>query len=123
MSARRLPYPNTPAAEAKVEEALRLIEQAQNILDRAAQQLCPIIGLVKEWQRVGTLSDKCKAEWHRLNELVGTKPDGERLRNGLRLDSEPDPRAKPKCILGDRCEGCNVCGVAVNGELRKWGSP
>jgi hypothetical protein len=72
----------TPAALRKVRAALNEIEQAQNHLANACSELSPVIGLIKEYERLGELCDKVKAEWHRLNGLDGP----------FRLDSEPKSR-------------------------------
>ena len=77
--------PNTPAAEAKIHKAMHLVEAAQVILDHAAQELCPVVGLVQEWTTIGQLSDKAKAMWFKLDESLSP------AQNSLRLDSEPKP--------------------------------
>lgn len=69
----------TPAARAKIQRALEAIEEAQNLLDDACQHICPVVGLVGEWERLRKLCDTVKAEWHLLNGLDGP----------FRLDSEP----------------------------------
>jgi hypothetical protein len=69
----------THAAQAKVAQALRDIEAAQVLLGNDCAALSPVVGLVKEWERIGKLYDKVKAEWHRLNQMDGP----------FRLDSEP----------------------------------
>jgi hypothetical protein len=69
----------TPAAQEKITEALKCIEDAQNRLDEACQHLCPIVGLVKEWERLGKLAERVNAEWHLVNALSGP----------FRLDTEP----------------------------------
>jgi hypothetical protein len=61
----------TPAAAANVREALASIERAQDELNRACSALSPVCGLMREWERLGKLADKVKAEWHRLNGLDG----------------------------------------------------
>lgn len=54
-------------AATRIRLALKMIEQAQNLLNEAASSVCPIVGLVKDHERIGKLADKVKAEWHRLN--------------------------------------------------------
>lgn len=71
----------TPAAQQKIRQALNEIEKAQLALGRACEALSPVVGMVKEWERVGKLYDKVNAEWHRLNRQDGP----------FRLDSEPKP--------------------------------
>lgn len=71
----------TPAAGAKINRALVLIERAQNALSEACAELSPVVGVCPEWERVGKLADRVKAQWHRLNRLDGP----------FRLDSEAKP--------------------------------
>lgn len=54
-------------AETRVAEAKRLVEQAQNILDRAARNLCPITGGIAKHRKVSALSDRCRAMWDELD--------------------------------------------------------
>ena len=53
------------AAE-RIERALTKIERAQNLLYEAAAELSPIVGMVKQWERVGKLGDACKERWYSL---------------------------------------------------------
>jgi hypothetical protein len=69
----------TPAAEEKKHRALGHLEAAQRELGYALENLSPVVGLVKEWERVGKLYGTVNALWHRLNGLAGP----------FRLDSEP----------------------------------
>ncbi len=68
----------TPAARERVMTALVHLQAAQNHLADACSDISPVVGMVKEWERLGKLYDKVKAEWHRLNRLDGA----------FRLDSE-----------------------------------
>jgi|SRR6185295_9241715 len=54
-------------AETRVAEAKRLVEQAQNILDRAARNLSPIIGGIAKHRKVSALSDRCRGIWDELD--------------------------------------------------------
>jgi hypothetical protein len=63
----------TGQAAARIERALDHIEAAQNYLEDACQQLCPIVGLAKEWQQLGELHEKVKAFWHKLNDRTNGK--------------------------------------------------
>jgi hypothetical protein len=60
-------------AERKVRAALANIEAAQRLLGKACEELCPIIGAVGPWGRVGKLYDKVHAEWHRVNAFLQNK--------------------------------------------------
>ncbi len=83
----------TLAARKKIREALAHIEAAQNHLGAACSDISPVVGLVKEWERLGKLCDKVKTEWYRLNELEGP----------FRLDSEP--KSAPALVVGGAGNG------------------
>ena len=53
------------AAE-RIQRALEKIERAQNLLNEAAAELCPIVGLVRQWNQISKLGDDCKARWYAL---------------------------------------------------------
>ncbi len=80
-------------AERKVRAALDHIEAAQNLIERACQELCPVIGALPAWTRIGKLRDRVNAEWHRLYEVrprggYGLDEDGRRaLARRLELQS------------------------------------
>lgn len=69
-------------AREKIAYACKQIEAAQRLLGRACEELCPIVGLAKEWERLGNLYDKVHAEWHRVNLKVegGFDLDGDAKR-------------------------------------------
>jgi conjugal transfer/entry exclusion protein len=48
--------------------ALQAIQDAQYLLDLAAQKLCSINGLFGQYGAVCKLSDTVKASWHELND-------------------------------------------------------
>ena len=56
------------AADAKVQRALDHIESAQRQLDKACQELCPIIRGLSRYQRIGRLHRTVELDWHRLND-------------------------------------------------------
>lgn len=68
------------AADAKVQAALELIEEAQRNLGRACQELCPIIGGAGQWKRVSASYDRVHAEWYRVHAWF------EKKRGQLELD-------------------------------------
>jgi hypothetical protein len=74
------------AADIRVDVALKAIEEAQLLLDRAAQALCSVRGVLPEWRKAGALHDHVKAAWHRLD----TKTARLRVVGRLVLDHEPD---------------------------------
>ena len=65
-------------ARGRIESALTKIERAQNLLYEAAAELSPILGMVKQWERVCKLGDKCKENWHAL--------DRDRQKKSYRID-------------------------------------
>ena len=54
-------------ARAKARRALRHIEEAQNQLRIACEELCPIDGMVRQWDLVGKEYDRVHALWHKVN--------------------------------------------------------
>jgi hypothetical protein len=56
-----------------VYEALRIIQEAQSLINEAARQLCPVDGFAEEWSESVVVHDAIKTYWHqvnsRLNEL------------------------------------------------------
>lgn len=62
--------PTKQLAELKARRALECIEQAQRLLSKACEELCPLDGLCPEWEDVGDHYDKVKALWHRVNNRV-----------------------------------------------------
>lgn len=56
------------AADAKVKAALDHIEAAQRLLDKACQELCPIIGGLRQHEAIGMLHRQVELRWHKLND-------------------------------------------------------
>jgi hypothetical protein len=54
-------------ATAHFRQALDKIEAAQGLLGDAASLLCPVIGAVPQWRKLGKLYDTVKAAWHHVN--------------------------------------------------------
>lgn len=74
------------AAGARVEVALASIEEAQKQIDQAAQALCSVSGMVREWRKLSALHDQVKRAWY----AVTGKADSLSLKGRLLLDHEPD---------------------------------
>lgn len=70
-------------AEQKISRALRMIEQAQALMNEACSEISSVRGLVREWESIGKVADKVKAQWHKLNRRPVP-------RGGWKLDSEPE---------------------------------
>lgn len=51
-------------ARRRVEEALRLLEQAQQLTGRAHSLLASVVGVLPQFERVGKLYDRIKDTWH-----------------------------------------------------------
>ena len=73
------PIDTKAAACERVRSALAYIEQAQNTLERACQELSGVTGGASvDWNRVSKLTGKVKAEWYRV--------EGRLRKNGKRYD-------------------------------------
>lgn len=59
-------------ARSRIAEAKRLTEEAQNLLDRAARNLCPVVGAVAKHRKAGALSVKCRQFWDELDSYERT---------------------------------------------------
>jgi len=77
--------PRQAAAQTRVAVALACIEEAQRLIELAAQALCAVNGMAREWGRVGLLYEKTKNTWH----AVSDKADVLCRRGGPVLDHEP----------------------------------
>lgn len=53
-------------ARTKYKKALVLIEQAQNTLSDACQELCPLIGAIEEWEDCGKAYQHVHDLWRRI---------------------------------------------------------
>jgi hypothetical protein len=73
------------AAHGRVSAALDLIEHAQRLLDRAAQELCDVGGMAPEWRRIGAVHGAVTRAWY----AVRGKADRLALTGRLLLDHEP----------------------------------
>ena len=52
---------------ARVLKALERIEYAQNLINTAAQDLCPVDGFADEWSAAGPVHQTIKDYWYRIN--------------------------------------------------------
>lgn len=77
-------------AEDKARKALEAIEQAQRLLSKACEELCPLDGLCPEWEDVGAHYDKVKALWHRVNLRVNG--------GGFDLDQNAKRKLGPRLV-------------------------
>lgn len=68
------------AANAVMNRALRLIEQAQNDLCTATAELSKLEGCIPEWEATSKMADKVKAHWHRVRRVGKFKLDRENAR-------------------------------------------
>lgn len=76
-------------ARAKIYAALSMIEEAQVLLSRATAEICPVIGVIKNYDQLGTLYLKVKQAWHKLNRRADDST--------IRLDHEPTPNCRCGC--------------------------
>lgn len=71
----KTPSPTAPASRpaisaehaAKVQQCLRLLQEAQDLCDSAAQALCPVPGFGAQWSNLGRSYDAVKRDWHAVN--------------------------------------------------------
>jgi hypothetical protein len=81
-------------ARKKAERALRLIEQAQNLVADACSELSSVLYAAPEWDRVGKEHGRINALWHRVNGLLRGKWEKLDLdeMGRARLDRESGPK-------------------------------
>jgi hypothetical protein len=53
-------------ARERIAIALTKMERAQILIFDAAAELSPILGMVKQWERVCKLGEKCRENWYAL---------------------------------------------------------
>ena len=56
----------TLADLAHVRRCLDLLQEAQTLIDAAAQALCPVPGFGNQWSRLGVPYAVVKQNWHRV---------------------------------------------------------
>lgn len=69
--------------ERRMQEALDAMERAQRELGKACEALCPVLGGLNHWKRVGKLYDAVNEAWHNVN---GFAERERRKPAGLRVD-------------------------------------
>jgi len=62
----------SPEEQAKVQEALHLIEAAQSTILSAQHALCPLEGFGDLWTATSRVHDTIKKHWHRVNDRAGS---------------------------------------------------
>lgn len=50
----------------QIQLCLDLLQEAQSIVDEAAQALCPVPGFADQWSSLHKPYDAIKAAWHRV---------------------------------------------------------
>ncbi len=50
----------------RVHSALDLIEEAQRLIERAGQELSPVVGAADEWHDTMQLYSRIKRQWYQL---------------------------------------------------------
>jgi hypothetical protein len=76
-------------AEERVRMALALIEEAQSLINCAAQELCDVRGMCPEWEGSRRVHDTIKLYWQRVNR----KFQGLRSAGPLQLGDTSSPYA------------------------------
>lgn len=75
------------SAKERVEFALMMIEDAQRLINQAAQELCDVRGMCPEWEASGRVYEQVKAYWNRVNsKRFQLTRDGKQLQLG---DADP----------------------------------
>jgi hypothetical protein len=59
----------TAEDDARVRRALALIEEAQNLVEEASQELCPVRYFADMWSLTGKLYRRIKRHWHLVEKL------------------------------------------------------
>jgi hypothetical protein len=72
------------SADARVAEVVEAIDQAQRALERAAQRLAPVAGMVYETRTLDRLRKEAMRAWY----LVSGRREQVRHKGGLRLDEQ-----------------------------------
>ncbi len=80
---------STPAAILNVEEAMELVQEAQGLLDRAAQKLSPIRHGADLSEKAFKHRQAVHRFWYQLDRVAHGNHLG-LSRNGMSLDSEPE---------------------------------
>jgi hypothetical protein len=76
-------------ARARVEDAMDLVQQAQNLFGKATERLAAISFGGPEWEATWKLQDKIRSHWYLLERLfMGEKPRHRRIR----LDPDTERR-------------------------------
>jgi len=74
-------------ARIKVELALDDIQEAQRLLNSAAEHLCSVYRVDPVWKKLTALHDSVRKTWYRL--------DG--MKRKASLDHDPNPQCKCDC--------------------------
>lgn len=55
----------------RIVSALKLIQEAQNLLAGACRELCPLSGIGNAYDETCRIHDIIKDHWHNINDLTG----------------------------------------------------
>ena len=65
----------TAEEQAKVRECLQILQEAQNMINYAAQALCPVRGFGDEWEKLSETYEAVKSAWYMVERRrVGLRP-------------------------------------------------
>ncbi len=78
------PEGNDRRAAERVEDALLRLQQAQVLVDQAAQALCRVSGMVYEWRKLGRLHGETKRTYY----AISARADRLSAKGRLCLDGE-----------------------------------
>ena len=91
----------------KVQSCLAILQEAQDLCNAAAQELCPVPGFADQWSKLSAPHDVVKAAWHTVNCRLS------QMR--IRAERGQCPACGRK-IAHDPSE-CAACGFSWTGEL------
>ncbi len=77
MPTKKTPLILTPEEAAKVRNCLAILQQAQGMINSAAQELCSVRGFADEWSASNKVYDAIKAYWYKVNSRRQRIKDGE----------------------------------------------
>lgn len=83
---------------AKVANCLDILQEAQNLCNAAAQELCPVPGFADQWSGLSKPHDAVKAAWHMVNNRLNT----------MRIRAERGQC--PACGRKNTAAVCSNCG-------------
>ena len=92
---------------AKVRRALDIIQEAQNMVNAAAREICSVPGFAKQWSGSRKPYEAVKGYWYRLNDRMQDLRVPPRAMPAIKL---PPACSECGCALDDHDVHCRSCG-------------